>query len=479
LSTLRKYWERVFSRLKTPSEPDGPHTSRTEDLERKISTVSGENKALAEEVQRVRLEFENTRDEENRKIDDLEQVRQAMELARNEDLRKLAELESLNNTIATARDADSKKILDLERWLAEIESGRNQARDKVKALEHSLAKTSTRLEKTDAQLEDLQELSVEQARQFSASLSDASDRLASTDNHVRELGNRLENDRQDYLKTWQDMQGRLRKQDVRMNWTITAAGFALLLATVAGAVLIWGVQKNATMLSSMSQDIKALMTSGNGHSSKQHTLQEEQRQPALPATAPEPGTTVTAKPASSAAAKPQPEVPANATISKADSEPYSSVVDPARARPGAGERKPTREDVKTFFEENANVAGMISLPSGAQYRVVTPGSGETPSLSDKVVVAYVATKLDGTIADETYSDGEPSTVSMKEVLPVWREVLLTMEEGAEFELYVPPHLATRGGVRKRSLRGLEPIVYLIELLEVVKEGELDQATPVN
>jgi len=113
------------------------------------------------------------------------------------------------------------------------------------------------------------------------------------------------------------------------------------------------------------------------------------------------------------------------------------------------------------------------LPSGVQYLVIKPGNGKSPTLSDKIVVAYVGTRLNGMVFDETYSSGEPATLSMKELLPGWREVLLKMEAGAEFEMYVPPDLANKGGVRKRSLLGYDPSIYLIELLKVVGDDKAE------
>ena len=420
MRTFREYWGRIFSRLQKPPVSDTRQATGSEHLERERSAE-------------------------------------------------------------TVRETNSRKILDLERRLAEIEAGRNQARDKVNELEDSLEATTLQLERTDRQVQYLRVSSEEQANLFKASLSDASTRLESTDTHVRELEDRMANERQDYLKTFQLMQGRFSKQDVRMNWAIAVAGFALLLGTVAGAVLIWDVQKNATLLSSMSQDINELMSSVNGHLSMQHTLQEEQRQLALPATSPEPGTTVTAKQASGTAAESQPAPSAKTTISAADPPPNSidSAPDRALSTNREGILQFTRRDAKAFFEENAKVEGVVSLPSGVQYRLVNSGSGKSPSLSDKVVVTYVGVKFDGAVFDETYSNGAPSTFSMNELLPGWREVLLKMEEGAEFELYIPPNLATKGGVRKRGMLGFEPNIYLIELLEVVKEGATDPAAPEN
>ena len=264
--------------------PDDQHVPSPEELEREILAISGERQALAEEVHQVRSDFERARDEENRKLADLEQVRRVMERARDEDHRKLTELESLNSRFESAREADSRKILDLETRLAELESERNQARDKTRALENALAESASRLEKTDLQVKDLQVNSVEQAKQIAASLSESNSRLEDTGNHVRNLEDRLTSERQDYQNALQDILGRFRRQDVRMNWTMSVAGAALLLGTVAVIILTWEMQRNAVLLTSMSNDIRELVSSIDGNLSQQHKLRAEKHQMALPST---------------------------------------------------------------------------------------------------------------------------------------------------------------------------------------------------
>ena len=284
MRTLRQYWDRLFSRRSKASVSDGPHVPRPEELEREILAISDERQALAEVVHQVRSDFEHARDEDNRKLADLEQVRRVMERARDEDHRKLTELESLNSRFESAREADSRKILALETRLAELESGRDQARDKTRALENALAESTSRLEKTDLQVKNLQINSVEQAKQIAASLSESNSRLENTGNHVRELEDRLTSERQDYLNALQEILGRFRRQDVRMNWTMSVAGAALLLGTVAGVILTWEMQRNAALLTGMSNDIRELVSSIDGSLSQQHKLPAEKQQMALPST---------------------------------------------------------------------------------------------------------------------------------------------------------------------------------------------------
>ena len=467
MHTLKRYWGNMLARLFQPAGPELGHAPAAEALEREISAISGENRALADAVQRARMDFERARDEESRKIVDLERVRQTLAQARDEDQRQLSELQSLTSRFEAARKADGSRILDLETRLAVLEAGRNQARDQVKALENSLTETTSRLERTDGQLRELQAGAEEQARQFQTALASAGNRLESTENALRGLETRLEHERRQAQKTFDSLQERFRQQDRRLKWSMVAAGFAVLLGLVAGSVLIRGVQKNATLLSGMGSDIKEMMTTVNESLGMPQRSPDEGRPLTLP----------TALPDSRTADPPQPAPPAG--ISAGDPEPNlpGSVLEDARNASRLGKRQSTRADAQRFFEENAAVDGMISLPSGVQYRVVKPGSGQSPSLSDQVVVSYVAIKRDGTVFGESYSTGAPRTLRMDEVIPGWQEVLLKMQEGAEFELYVPPNLATKGGTRKRSVLGFEPSIYLIELLQVVKYGATDPAPP--
>jgi FKBP-type peptidyl-prolyl cis-trans isomerase len=390
---------------------------------------------------------------------------------------KPSELTLVKRILEAAREADSRKILDQERRLTEIESERGLARDKITMLESALSETKTRLEKTDRQIEELQASAVEQAKQLETSLSDASNRLESTDKHVRELEERLVNERRDYLNTLQDMQGRFRKQDVRMNWSILGVGCAVLLGTAAGAVLIRDVQQNTVLLSGMSKDIKGLTFSMNGLTSMQHRWQDEQRRQAMPAAAPDAEKAFDATPAGSPAAGARPEPPENPAGSQSDATVNFSHNAPATDLTANREdmQPSSLQEAQAFFEKNADVEGVVSLPGGIQYRVVSAGSGQPPSLSDKVMLAYVGVRLDGTIFDETAANGGPLTLGMTGVQPGWQEVLLKMEEGAEFELYLPPQPATGG----EGVSGSEASIYLIELLEVITQGETDPAAPAN
>ncbi len=96
---------------------------------------------------------------------------------------------------------------------------------------------------------------------------------------------------------------------------------------------------------------------------------------------------------------------------------------------------------KTFLAENAKNPGVITLPSGLQYKVLTAGKGASPTANDKVTVNYEGKLLDGTIFDSSYKRKQPFTTDIANVIPGWRQALEKMHPGATWMLYVPAELA--------------------------------------
>jgi FKBP-type peptidyl-prolyl cis-trans isomerase len=90
----------------------------------------------------------------------------------------------------------------------------------------------------------------------------------------------------------------------------------------------------------------------------------------------------------------------------------------------------TREEMLAFFEENATQDGVISMPSGLQYKVFRQGSGRSPEVTDTVVIDYRVFLPDGTEIYNTYDEPEPVTFHMKSVKSGLEQALPKMEEGS-------------------------------------------------
>jgi FKBP-type peptidyl-prolyl cis-trans isomerase FklB len=103
--------------------------------------------------------------------------------------------------------------------------------------------------------------------------------------------------------------------------------------------------------------------------------------------------------------------------------------------------EPGHRAAAKFLAENAQKPDVVTTKSGLQYKVISPGSGDSPKPSDEVTVNYRGTLLDGTEFDNSYKRGQPASFPVSRVIPGWTEGLQLMKPGAKYELFVPPQLA--------------------------------------
>lgn len=137
------------------------------------------------------------------------------------------------------------------------------------------------------------------------------------------------------------------------------------------------------------------------------------------------------------------------------------------------QQKAAEENAKkgaAFLEANKAKEGVKVLPSGLQYKVITEGTGKTPTADDKVKTNYRGTLIDGTEFDSSYKRGEPAEFPVKGVIRGWTEALQLMKEGAKWELYIPASLGY-GERGSQSIPGNSALVFEIELLEVLPKAE--------
>ncbi|MCK9295269.1 MAG: FKBP-type peptidyl-prolyl cis-trans isomerase [Desulfobulbaceae bacterium] len=121
------------------------------------------------------------------------------------------------------------------------------------------------------------------------------------------------------------------------------------------------------------------------------------------------------------------------------------------------------QEGQAFFAANAKKEGVVTLPSGLQYKVIKSGSGSRPQAGEAVRVNYRATFIDGTEFDSSYKNGKPATFRLDSVLPGLREGLLLMEAGSHWQLFLPGPLAfgEQGPMANR------PVIFDLDLLEIV------------
>lgn len=124
---------------------------------------------------------------------------------------------------------------------------------------------------------------------------------------------------------------------------------------------------------------------------------------------------------------------------------------------------------KKFLSENAREAGVVTLPSGLQYKALTVGSGPLPGPEDVVRVHYTGKTIDGTKFDSSYDRGEPASFRVSNVIRGWVEGLQLMPVGSKYMLYIPSDLAYGERGAGSIIKPFETLIFEVELLEAIKE----------
>jgi FKBP-type peptidyl-prolyl cis-trans isomerase FklB len=120
---------------------------------------------------------------------------------------------------------------------------------------------------------------------------------------------------------------------------------------------------------------------------------------------------------------------------------------------------------REFLAANAKKPGVVVLPSGLQYRVITSGSGQTPTANDAVTVFYKGTLVDGHIFEQI-KPGETSSLPVGKLIPGWRQALSLMKEGDEWEIVIPSNLGY-GAARTDAVPSNQTLIFDMQLIAVV------------
>ncbi len=129
-----------------------------------------------------------------------------------------------------------------------------------------------------------------------------------------------------------------------------------------------------------------------------------------------------------------------------------------------------RKAGEAFFSENAKKEGIVTLPSGLQYKILKKGEGRTPTLEDKIVCQYKGTLLDGTEFDSSEKRGHAVTLPVKGIIAGWTQALQMMPVGSKWQLFIPPQLGYGGKI----VNGIGPNATLVFEVEVVSIEEKAQ-----
>lgn len=129
--------------------------------------------------------------------------------------------------------------------------------------------------------------------------------------------------------------------------------------------------------------------------------------------------------------------------------------------------KSAKEAGEKYLAENKKREGVVALPSGLQYKILTEGNGPKPKASDTVKCHYEGRLINGQVFDSSIRRGEPAEFPVSGVIPGWVEALQLMPVGSKWQLYIPSELAYGAHGAGQSIGPNETLIFDVELLAIV------------
>jgi FKBP-type peptidyl-prolyl cis-trans isomerase len=121
-----------------------------------------------------------------------------------------------------------------------------------------------------------------------------------------------------------------------------------------------------------------------------------------------------------------------------------------------------------FLADNKSKRGIVTTPSGLQYKVVEKGDGATPVATDIVRVNYKGTFINGKTFDSSYDRGEPAEFPLSGVIPGWTEGIALMPVGSKYIFTIPQDIAYgEQGTRDGSIPPKSTLIFEVELLDIL------------
>jgi FKBP-type peptidyl-prolyl cis-trans isomerase len=125
-----------------------------------------------------------------------------------------------------------------------------------------------------------------------------------------------------------------------------------------------------------------------------------------------------------------------------------------------------KKDGETFLAGNKAKPGIVTLPSGLEYKIEKEGTGPKPTATDSVVCNYRGTLIDGKEFDSSYKRGQPATFPVSGVIKGWTEALQLMPVGSKWQLFVPSDLAYGDRGAGPDIGPGATLVFEVELLSI-------------
>jgi len=136
-----------------------------------------------------------------------------------------------------------------------------------------------------------------------------------------------------------------------------------------------------------------------------------------------------------------------------------------------------KSDGEAFLAANKDKEGVVTLPSGLQYKIETEGNGPKPTADDTVVCNYRGTLTDGKEFDSSYKRGQPASFPVKGVIKGWTEALQLMPVGSKWQLFIPPSLAYGEQGAGADIGPNSTLIFEVELISIKEKEKPKEAKP--
>ena len=123
-----------------------------------------------------------------------------------------------------------------------------------------------------------------------------------------------------------------------------------------------------------------------------------------------------------------------------------------------------------FLADNAKKEGVVTLPSGVQYKVITEGKGAIPTETATVKVNYEGKTIDGKVFDSNAKSGKPVEMRANQVIKGWTDALVHMPVGSKWEVYIPQALAYGERAQGEAIKPFSTLIFTIELVDATENN---------
>lgn len=122
---------------------------------------------------------------------------------------------------------------------------------------------------------------------------------------------------------------------------------------------------------------------------------------------------------------------------------------------------------QAFLAANKEKEGIVELPSGLQYEIITQGTGPKPLASNEVTCHYHGTLINGTIFDSSVQRGRPASFPLNMVIKGWTEGLQLMTTGSKWRFFIPPHLGYGERQVSAQIGPNSTLIFEVELISFI------------